>query len=68
MWEVYLEWWQAYVLLVDCGLARYGEGSTELSRGKVEICGRCVTSFVLIKTSQSVFSVKVVMSLTRVIG
>ena len=26
----------------DGGLARYGKGSTELSRGKVEICGRCV--------------------------
>ena len=40
--EVYLERWQAHVLLVDGGLARCGEGSTEFSRGKVEVYGRCV--------------------------
>ena len=42
MWEVYLEWWQACVLLVDGGLARYGENSPQLGREKVQICGRCV--------------------------
>ena len=70
MWDVHLEWWQAHVLQVE-NLARYGKGSTQLSRGKVEICGRCVWlqrammtgvlvefffhSFVLIKRAQSVF-------------
>ena len=33
MWEVYLECWPAFVLLVDGGLAWYGKGSRELSRG-----------------------------------
>ena len=41
MWEVFLEWWQAYVLLVDGGLARCGKGSTELSREKDEISRPC---------------------------
>ena len=83
MWEFNLEWWQACALLVDGGLAQYGKRSTERSRGKVEICGRCVwlqrammngvlvgflTSFVLIKSSQSVLSFKAVLSLTRIIG
>ena len=31
---VYLEWRQVYTLLVDGGLALFGKGSTELSRGK----------------------------------
>ena len=77
-------WWQAYVLLVDGGQARHGKGSTELSCGTVEICGRCVwlqrsmmngvlvellsPSFVFDQELKICFSFKAVMSLTRMIG